>query len=239
MTRLSESRKTGPTEPRGDDEYDIQNFAAEDPQRFHSLLSLMCPRDQEILICFAVLQKRPTDLSILFGKAAHRAEEDLRKAVHKLSGLIEFGELPDIGRISAILERRGLEQFGTHSLAACIWQYARCRDFAAMSKLIGNKGLRQKMLNTFKTLHGTEGREEGLLAGWIYWLVADANEHGKGWRKRRRGTREHKLGPTVFRTIRTGVDQLQEARATSKHGGEGQKTCNVKIPRRMKFIFSQ
>lgn len=108
-----------------------------------------------------------------------------------------------------------------------------------MSKLIGNKGLRQKMLNTFKTLHGTEGREEGLLAGWIYWLVADANEHGKGWRKRRRGTREHKLGPTVFRTIRTGVDQLQEARATSKHGGEGQKTCNVKIPRRMKFIFSQ
>ena len=108
-----------------------------------------------------------------------------------------------------------------------------------MSKLIGNKGLRQKMLNTFKTLHGMEGREEGLLAGWIYWLVADANEHGKGWRKRRRGTREHKLGPTVFRTIRTGVDQLQEARATSKHGGEGQKTCNVKIPRRMKFIFSQ
>src|ERR1017187_9847811 len=88
------------------DKYEIANFAADDPKRFHELVELLSPRDQEIILLFAVLQKRPTDLSILFGKAGHRAEEDLHKAAHKLAGLIEFRELPDPERISRILRRR-------------------------------------------------------------------------------------------------------------------------------------
>lgn len=46
--------------------------------------------------------KRLPEISTLFGKAGHRAEEDLHKAAHKLAGLAEFRDLPDIHRISAI-----------------------------------------------------------------------------------------------------------------------------------------
>jgi hypothetical protein len=219
------------------DKYEIANFAADDPKRFHELVELLSPRDQEIILLFAVLQKRPTDLSILFGKAGHRAEEDLHKAAHKLAGLIEFRELPDPERISRILRRRNLETWGVHSFALALWQYARSRDFTELSRLIGVRGLRQQMLRTFKILHASDGREEGLLAGWILWLVDGSDPHGKGWRKRKRGTREHKLGPTTFKTMRVDVDELQAARRADQRGGRAQRTCNVKITRRMKFLL--
>jgi hypothetical protein len=217
------------------DKYEIANFARDDFPRFMELINFLSPRDAEILLCFAVLQKRPTDLSILFGKAGHRAEEDLHKAAHKLAGLIEFGPEPTIGKLATILERAGLRIFQGHSFAACIWQYARTRDFAEVSRLVGSHGLRQQMLRAFKALHSAEGREEGLLAGWILWLVDTSNPRGKGWRKRQRGNRLYKLGPTVFRTLNANVAQLVP-RATGR-GGRGQRPDTVKITRRIKFLL--
>lgn len=216
------------------DNYDILTFARDEGQRFLALVDLLSPRDAEIMLCFAVLQKRVTDLSILVGKAAHRAEEDLHKAAHKLAGLVEFGPLPEIQTINATLERCDISKFGRHSLAACIWQYARCRDFSEVSRLTGQTGLRQRMLRVFKILHGCEGRDEGLLAGWILWLVDGSEAHGKGWRKRQRGTRQDRLGPTVFHTFNS---DLQGARRAARSGGQGQRTRQVKIRRHMKFIL--
>ena len=62
-------------ETRGEalDKYEIANFARDDWPRFVELVAYLSPRDQEIMLLFAVLQKRPTDLSVLFGKAGHRA----------------------------------------------------------------------------------------------------------------------------------------------------------------------
>jgi hypothetical protein len=226
------------------DKYGIHNFAHDDFPRFCELVELLSPRDAEIMYLFGVLQKRPTDLSILFGKAGHRAEEDLHKAAHKLAGLIEFGPLPDIGHIDRILQHSELSRFHSHSLAACLWQYARERDFDSIQRLIGCRGLRQEMLRAFKKLHATEGREEGLLAGWILWLVDGSNPHGKGWRKRKRTGREHKLGPTVFRdnsardandVSHPGRTRRRESRAGK--GGRGQNPCVVKITRTMKFLL--
>jgi hypothetical protein len=182
------------------DKYDIITFAKDDSDRFQQLVSYLCPRDQEIMLLYAVLQKRPTDLSILFGKAGHRAEEDVHKAAHKLAGLIEFGAEPPIAAIEPVLVRSSLETFGGHSFAACLWQYARTRNFREVEKLIGRRGLRQQMFRVFKQLHAKPGREEGLLAGWILWLVGGSDPHGTGWIKRRRSGAEHKLGPTVFRS---------------------------------------
>src|ERR1700678_1792269 len=51
------------------DKYELSDFAQEDWPRFSQLISHLSPRDQEIMLLFAVLRKRPTDLSILFGKA--------------------------------------------------------------------------------------------------------------------------------------------------------------------------
>lgn len=211
------------------DKYAIGDFATDDPLRFQELVSHLCPRDQEVMLCFAILQKRPTDLSRLFGKAGHRAQEDLHKAAHKLAGLIAFGPLPDIGTIDSILSHHQLSRFRTHSLAACIWEYARCRDFEEVSRLIGTRGLRQQILRTFKILHAAEGREEGLLAGWLLWLVDGSDPRGTGWKKCNRvGYR--KIGPTVF-----SAKDLNPP-ATGR-GGQGQKPATVKITRRMKFIL--
>lgn len=216
------------------DKYEIANFCRDDWPRFVSLVNLLSPRDQEIMLLFAVLQKRPTDLSILFGKAGHRAEEDLHKAAHKLAGLIHFGPQPEIAALDNILVRHSLQSFGNHSLAACMWQYARTRDFTEVTRLIGQRGLRQHMLRIFKLLHGTDGRDEGLLAGWILWLVDGSNPHGRGWRKRKRTGREHKLGPVSFRTG-SGLAELAP-RATGR-GGQGQRPDVVKITRKMRFVL--
>jgi hypothetical protein len=221
------------------DKYGLIEFAADDPDRFHELVSWLPPRDQEIMICFAILKKRPTDLSKLFGKAGHRAEEDLHKAAHKLAGLIECGPLPEIGFIAKILKRHGLAQYGSNDLAVCIWQYARCRDFSEMSRIIGNRGLRQEMLKVFKILHATDGREEGLLAGWILWLVQGANEKGKGWHKRTNAGRALRLGPTVFRSdlIPYSSDsQTSLPVHAAERGGRGQLPHAVTIKRHMKFL---
>jgi len=219
------------------DKYDIATFACDDFPKFHALVEHLNPRDQEIILLFALLQKRPTDLSILFGKAGHRAEEDLHKAAHKLAGLIEFGTLPDFGRLGEILRRNGITEFANRSFDACLWQYARCRDFSEMSRLLSTRGLRQQMLRAFKKLHASEGREEGLLAGWILWLVDGSDPRGKGWRERKRKSRERKLGPTVFYTLGNGVDELQAGRAATQRGGRRQRTSNVKIKRHMKFVL--
>lgn len=219
------------------DLYDIATFARDAPQRFMSLVEHLSPRDQEIILCFALLQKRTTDLSVLFGKAGHRAEEDLHKACHKLAGLVEFGVLPGIGVLNSILERCNLGSFGQHCLGACIWEYARCRDFGEVCRLIGSRGLRQEMLRAFKILHAAKGREEGLLAGWILWLVDGSDPKGKGWRQRKNGGREHQLGPTVFRTKGSETEQLQAAKPATQRGGRRHRTKNVKIKRRMKFML--
>ena len=226
------------------EKYQIGNFVRDHFPRFLELVNLLSPRDAEIMLLFGVLQKRPTDLSILFGKAGHRAEEDLHKAAHKLAGLIAFGPLPDIGTIEGILHRSELSRFHSHSLAACLWQYARERDFESVQRLVGRSGLRQEMLRTFKKLHATEGREEGLLAGWILWLVDGSNPRGKGWRKRKRTGREHKLGPTVFRDNSArdlkDVSHTGRTRRRESHpgkGGRGQNPNVVKITRTMKFLL--
>ena len=215
--------------------YNVMDFARDNPQLFLEMCGHLAPRDSEIMLCFAVLQKRPTDLSILFGKAGHRAEEDLHKAAHKLAGLIEFGPLPTPERISGILGRQKLLDFGRNSMAYALWQYARCRDFKEMSKLLGRRGLRQQMLRTFKKLHAAEGREEGLLAGWILWLVDGSKLEGKGWQERRKIGREYQLGPTVFRTFGTKTENLNP-RATGR-GGQRQRPATVKITRKMKFLL--
>jgi hypothetical protein len=237
------------------DKYDIANFARDDFPRFLSLVEHLSPRDQEIILCFAVLQKRPTDLSILFGKAGHRAEEDLHKAAHKLAGLIEFGPSPEITSLDGILSRQQLDGFGHNHFAACLWEYSRTRDFGHLSRLIGQRGLRQQMLRAFKVLHASEGREEGLLAGWILWLVDGSDPQGKGWRKRKRGSREHKLGPTVFRSDavpygcepdhKNNTNPLRyRSESTTMpippadgRGGRRQKAAFVKIRRHMKFLL--
>ena len=211
--------------------YEIAHFARDDYPRFLELVSYLSPRDQEIMLLFALLQKRPTDLSIIFGKAGHRAEEDLHKAAHKLAGLAEFGALPPLERIGQILERCKLQKFGTHSFAACIWRYANCRNFADMARLIGARGLRQHMLRAFKTLHASEGREEGLLAGWILWLVDGSEPNGKGWRKRRNSGRLYRLGPLQFRAS----DEVNP-RADGR-GGQRMRPDVVKITRTMKFAL--
>jgi hypothetical protein len=187
------------------------------------------------VICFAILQKGPTQLSILFGKAGHRAEEDLHKAAHKLAGLIAFGPLPAIPRLDEILGRHDLERFGQHSFGACCWQYARHRDFAEMYRLLGHRGLRQQMLRAFKQLHAANGRDEGLLAGWLLWLVDGSDPKSRGWRKRKRCGREHKLGPLVFRTLGDSVGELTP-RATGR-GGQGQRPDTVKLTRKIKFLL--
>jgi hypothetical protein len=201
------------------------------------LVNLLSPHDQEIMLLYAVLQKRPTDLSILFGKAGHRAEEDLHKAAHKLAGLAAFGHEPSIEAIAAPLKRNWLESFNSHDFASCLWQYARTRDFREMSKLLGHNGLRQQMKRVCKILHASEGREEGLLAGWILWLVDGANPRGKGWVKRQSRGHRFKIGPRVFHTPKVGIDELQQARQAEQRGGRGQRTKNVKIKRRMSFMM--
>lgn len=231
------------------DKYEIANFARDDFPRFLGLVNELSPRDAEIMLCFAVLHKRPTDLSILFGKAGHRAEEDLHKAAHKLAGLIEFGTLPEVERINRPLQRAGLDIWGAHNLASCLWQYSRERDFRELARLAGARGLRQHMLRTFKVLHASEGREEGLLAGWILWLVDGSDPKGKGWRKRKRCGREHKLGPTVFRTMGATPKEPTEKeirwrsgdkRSTGEakgRGGQGQRPAFTKVKRHMKFLL--
>lgn len=220
------------------DKYDIINFAHDDYPRFMELVQHLSPRDQELVICFALLQKRLTDLSILVGKAGHRAEEDLHKACHKLAGLAAFGPEPKIETLESMLHRNRLEAFGEiHSFAACLWKYATCRDFTEVSRTIGRRGLRRHMLRAFKTLHAAEGREEGLLAGWILWLVDGSDPKGKGWRKRKASNVEYKLGPTVFRSQNDELQQLESARPASQRGGRRHRTKNVKIQRRMKFML--
>src|SRR6266542_5666882 len=137
MMTESEISTLGSVETLGGaiDKYDIATFMEDDPERFMELVTHLSPRDQEIILCFSVLRKRPTDLSILFGKAGHRAEEDLHKAAHKLAGLAQFGPLPEIEKIQSIIQRCGLAQFGNHVLSACLREYARCRDFVAISRL--------------------------------------------------------------------------------------------------------
>lgn len=218
------------------DKYDIINFAHDDYPRFMELVQHLSPRDQELVICFALLQKRLTDLSILVGKAGHRAEEDLHKACHKLAGLMAFGISPEIERVDYVLRRQGLDKFGGHTMAACLWQYANTRDFGELARLIG-RGLRRQMLRAFKILHAAEGREEGLLAGWILWLVDGSDPKGKGWRKRKASNVEYKLGPTVFRSESDELQQLESARPASQRGGRRHRTKNVKIQRRMKFML--
>ena len=230
---MTEEQITGSIETLGPalDKYEIANFARDDWPRFCELVELLSPRDQEIMLLFAVLQKRPTDLSVLFGKAGHRAEEDLHKAAHKLAGLINFGSQPEIARFHDILVRHALQSFGNHSLAACLWQYARTRDFRDTARLLGQPGLRQHMLRSFKLLHASEGREAGLLAGWILWLVDGSDPHGKGWLKRKRIGKLYKLGPTHFH----GKGELNP-RATGR-GGQAQNPCTVKITRKMRFVL--
>lgn len=239
MSRSDEISALGSIETLGGaiDKYDIGAFANDDPIRFLELVQHLCPRDQEIMICFAMLRKRPTELSILFGKAGHRAERDLHKAAHKLAGLAEFGTQPTIEQLAAILERGGLRDFQSHRFASCIWQYARTRDFPEVSKLIGARGLRQQMLRAFKILHAAQGREEGLLAGWILWLVDGSDPRGKGWKKRKRSCRQERLGPTSFYAHGSAITQLEQGRAASQKGGRGQRKPNVKIKRRMEFLL--
>jgi hypothetical protein len=245
------------------DKYEISNFAKDDPPRFLALVDHLSPRDAEIMLCFAVLKKRPTDLSILFGKAGHRAEEDLHKAAHKLAGLIAFGPLPAIAHLDEIFGRFSLERFGSHSFGACCWQYARNRDFGEMYRLLGHRGLRQQMLRAFKKLHAAEGRDAGLLAGWLLWLVDGSDPRARGWRKRTRRGRENKLGPTVFRgdTVpfghRGGEKHFKSCRCGEcgkgygesswgkvtgaitggRHSGQGQGQSTVRITRKLKFLL--
>jgi hypothetical protein len=202
----------------------------------------MCPRDQEIISLFSVLQKRPTELSILFGKAGHRAEEDIHKAAHKFAGLAAYGPLPELRVLGEILERNNLGLFATHSFAACLWQYARSRDFVELARLLGQNGLRQQMFRAFKILHAAEGREEGLLAGWVLWLVDGSHPTEKGWMKRQRHGREYQLGPTVFRSNKVPYGQDKESitslvpRFTGPHG-RAEGAAVVKIGRKMKFML--
>lgn len=217
------------------DKYGIPNFARDDFGRFLSLVEYMNPRDAEIMLCYAVLQKSPTDLSILFGKAGHRAEEDLLKAAHKLAGLIEFGPLPSLDRLDELLHRQGLSNFGAYRLSSCLWRYAQSRDFAEMARLVGSKSLRQHLLRVFKKLHACDGREEGLLAGWILWLVDGANPDGKGWRKRRNSGRLYQIGPRVFHTFKTGPEEINLRR--TGRGGRRQYTSTFKVRRQIKFVL--
>lgn len=223
------------THPHPVDKYELAHFAADDPQRFLSLVKHLSPRDAEIILCFAVLQKGPTDIGVLFGKAGHRAQEDLHKAAHKLAGLIEFGQSPALSAIETILCRSVLRQFGPHSLGAAMLHYATTRDFREVTRSLKLRGLRQHMLRTFRALHASPDREAGLLAGWILWLVDGSNPQAKGWRKRRRTGREYQLGPTVFHCTGSDVDQLRP-RANGK-GGQGQRPDVVKFSRRMKFML--
>lgn len=238
---MSEISALGSIETLGGaiDKYDIGTFAKDDPIRFLELVQHLCPRDQEIMICFAMLQKRPTELSILFGKAGHRAERDLHKAAHKLAGLAEFGPDTSIDRLRGVCDLHGLATFSGHSFPACIWQYSRCRNFAEVSRLIGARGLRQQMFRAFKVLHSAQGREEGLLAGWILWLVDGSDPKGKGWKKRKRSCRQERLGPTTFHAHGSAIEQLEQGRSASQKGGRRQRTANVRIKRKMQFLLKE
>lgn len=226
---------TGSVETLGQpiDKYEIANFAKDDPEQFIALMEHLAPRDAEIMLCFAVLDMRPTDISALFGKAGHRSQEDVHKAAHKLAGLIEFGPLPTVERIHAVLEQHALTDFAEHAFAPCVQQYAQKRDFKQVTRLIGQRGLRRQMLRAFKALHASKGRDAGLLAGWLLWLVDGSSHSGQGWRTRQRGGRQFKLGPTVFRT--PNVASIMP-RATGR-GGRGQRPDTVKITRRLKFML--
>jgi hypothetical protein len=234
------------------DKYNIEHFAQDDWPRFIELVNLLSPRDSEIMLLYAVLQKRPTDLSILFGKAGHRAEEDLHKAAHKLAGLIAFGPEPSIDDLNTVLSRHGLTHVGKFPFAAFIRRYARCRDFQEMARMMKARGWRVAMSKAFKLLHAAEGREAGLIAGWLLWLVDGSNPRGKGWRGRKRCGREHKLGPTVFRTntVRYGTNDKKLLKpgqsldqtvsigvGASTKGGFGQCVATTKIKRHMKFVL--
>jgi hypothetical protein len=217
------------------DKYELSHFAADDPKRFLDLVKHLSPRDAEIILCFAVLQKGPTDISTLFGKAGHRAEEDLHKAAHKLAGLVEFGSVPEGAKVDRVLERHNLTKWGNHSFRECVSRYSVCRSFPLVTAERRQRGLRQQMLRSFRILHASDDREAGLLAGWLLWLVDGSNPNAKGWRKRRRTGRECRLGPTVFRSSGDDVEQLRP-RASGK-GGQGQRPDVVKITRQMRFML--
>jgi hypothetical protein len=214
------------------DSYDIVAFARDDPRRFFELVEHLSPRDAEIILCFALLQKRPTDLSILFGKAGHRAEEDLHKAAHKLAGLIEFGPNPDVEKVEPILARIGADHLHEGAVG-----YSQARNFE------GFPGLRQRMFRAFKKLHASEGREEGLLAGWLLWLVDGSDPQGKGWRKRKSSGTVYKLGPTVFGKSpdlpRYEGDRWTGGGRVNSRGGQGQIAMQTKIGRKLKFLLRE
>lgn len=214
------------------DAYELCDFARDDFPRFAELLQHMSARDAEILYCFAVLRMRATDLSVLFGKAGHRAEEDLHKAAHKLAGIIAFGVSPEIERIDTILQRHTLDRFGKHSLSACLWEYSRTRDFQQLARLLGHRGFRQHMLRVFKQLHASDDREAELLAGWILWLVDQSDPNGKGWKKPKRSAHIRKLGPTSF--YARSADLLPPV---MRQGGQRMRADRVTISRKMKFYL--
>ena len=214
------------TQPSPIDKYGVENFARDNTAKFLQLIDYMTPRDAELLICFALLQKGPTELSILFGKAGHRCETDLHQAAHKLAGLIEFGPLPKPARLSQILRRNKLHKYGGDSLAECVTHYARKRTFA-------NGGLRSEMLRVLKILHRKKGRDEGLLAGWLLWLVHRSIPIGTGWKQSREGTTRFNLGPTEFRCFDRSVEKIKLRH--DGRGGQGQHPCTVQIKRHMSF----
>lgn len=224
-----------------DQEYNIPQFARDDPTRFLALVEHLNPRDQEMIILYALLHKRPTDLSILFGKAGHRAEENLHKAIHKLAGLLEFGPLPSSSRIESIIA--GFDcRFGRHDLGAAIWEYAHVRDFGEMARVLGHSGLRARIFRLFKSLHAAPGRDSGLLAGWLLWLVDGANPRGKGWAKNKR-TGRYKLGPTVFRTFKPDLGGVRQSDGHGSNprasivGGRRVKAAQLKVKRHYKFLL--
>lgn len=224
------------------DKYDLCHFAEDDPARFLELIQYLSPRDAEIMLCFAVLHKRPTDISTLIGKAAHRAQEDIHKAAHKLSGLIAFGPNPSIAEIQLILSQYDISEFGGHSLGSCITEYARCRDFSGATRLIGRRGLRQQMFRTFRILHASTDRAAGLLAGWILWLLDGSDPKKPGWKTYLPTAFRFKLGPTEFRatTVPYGARSREStsfAPMAVRKGGYGQPADRVKITRQMKFML--
>ena len=212
------------------DKYELADFAQDNPDRFQELVSYLYPRDQELVLCHAVLKRGPGGMSGLFGRSRqhHSLTTDLHKATHKMAGLIAFGPLPTISTLDAVLSRHGLSNLGKFNLGACIWQYARCRDFAEMSKMLSSRRLRPTIQRAFRILHEAKGREEGLLAGWLLWLVDKSNPKGKGWKSLKKTGRQGKLGPVEFRT--KGKKAKPKA---SGRGGRGQRPDVVKVTRKL------
>ena len=166
------------------DKYELADFAQDNPDRFQELVSYLYPRDQELVLCHAILKRGPNNLGKLFGAPSNGGlSPQLHKAVHKMTGLIAFGPLPEIAAIRVVLTKHHMQTMGKHDLATCIWQYARCRSFIEMSKLTSNRRLRPTMQRTIRTLYSIGGREEVLLAGWLLWLVDKSDPKGKGWKK--------------------------------------------------------